>query len=553
VSSDSREKTEPPVSSKSNPTPSSKRSAFNPLKLVFALEYVLQGLGNPFQGITYQPFFRHFRYDYGLSEAATQNLFSKSYLAWSFKPLLGFVIDAYGRTKTILLTLLSLAVVFYLLTPLMDTSVLMFFGFMFGLSVILAATDVAVDRATVIDGAEEAKSSGKSKATTVGLNQAICWAAIYGTSIIAAVSGGYIADHLNLDYLMYLLALMPLAVLLVVLLLPKDRAVPIPLRNSLRNFWDGLHTGPVMWIMVFYFLFHFQPAMGALWNNYLIEDLHFSQTQIGFSDGASYVGLFLGVLLFASLGIRLQDRLGLKQLFKIFIIISVLINLTQYLLVDPWFSAVTLRLERIFPGTDPETIRLGYLSAYNFTLAIFLGIIRMSTFSLVGAVIPVKAAGSLFAGFMSVSNLAYSFSYASGAWIYEHGLEFSFLRQLQAFLFGRETLTAGHLSISMLILIGSLAYFLSFLAAHMLPDKRQTLAAEEEDTTPETRRYAALDPRLHRTANITALLFLGVLFAAAWRWWGLDPISALLLSFFTVTFFRKLALDRLLHNPGKNT
>ena len=82
-----------------------------PLKLVFALEYVMQGLANPFQGITYQPFFKHFRVDYGLSEAATQRLFAKSYLAWSFKPLLGFLMDAYGRTRTLLIGLLTLAAV----------------------------------------------------------------------------------------------------------------------------------------------------------------------------------------------------------------------------------------------------------------------------------------------------------------------------------------------------------------------------------------------------------------------------------------------------------
>ena len=60
------------------------------LKTVFAMGYVLQGLANPFQGITYQSFFKHFHFDYGLSEAATQDMFANSYLAWSFKPVLGF-------------------------------------------------------------------------------------------------------------------------------------------------------------------------------------------------------------------------------------------------------------------------------------------------------------------------------------------------------------------------------------------------------------------------------------------------------------------------------
>ena len=60
---------------------------------------------------------------------------------------------------------------------------------MFVLSVVMAGTDVAIDRATVIAGDEEAKATGRSRATTVGLNQAICWLAIYGTGIVAALAG----------------------------------------------------------------------------------------------------------------------------------------------------------------------------------------------------------------------------------------------------------------------------------------------------------------------------------------------------------------------------
>jgi len=111
---------------------------------------------------------------------------------------------------------------------------------------------------------------------------------------------------------MYLLTIVPAAVLVVVFMLPKDKAHTVPLTRSVYNFWVGLNTGSILWIILFYFLFHFQPAMGALWTNYLIEELHFTQTQIGFADGASYVGLFMGVLIFATMGIKWQDRLGLK-------------------------------------------------------------------------------------------------------------------------------------------------------------------------------------------------------------------------------------------------
>ena len=405
--------------SKPVPVTAPVRTVFgvHPLKVVFALEYVLQGLANPFQGLTYQPFFRHFRFDYGLSEAATQSLFAKSYLAWSFKPVLGFFIDAYGRTRTLLVALLGTASLGYLLAPIVDRGPLLFFGFMFALSIVLAATDVSVDRATVVAGDEEASATGRSKATTVGLNQAICWASIYGTSIVAAVFGGYFADNVSLHLLLVGLALVPAMVLAVALLLPKDRAVPIPILRSIRGFWAGLNSGPILAVMAFFFIFHFQPAMGALWNNYLIETLRFSQTQIGVADGAGYAGLFLGVLLFAWKGVRWQERLGLRAMFRIYILASIAIGLTQYLLVEPWFGRITGALAGLFPFLSVETVRMAHLCVYNAVLAVAASLIRMGTFSLVGAVVPVAAAGSLFAGFMSVNNLAYSLSYASGAWL----------------------------------------------------------------------------------------------------------------------------------------
>jgi len=143
------------------------KNGINPIKIIFALEYVLQGLANPFQGITYHSFFRHFHIHYGLSEELTQQYFSRSYLAWSFKPIIGFLMDAYGKTKVSLIFFLAIGAVLYIITPFVDSSASIFFWIMFAIGVVFACTDVAVDRATVIEGDEESKASGQSKATTV--------------------------------------------------------------------------------------------------------------------------------------------------------------------------------------------------------------------------------------------------------------------------------------------------------------------------------------------------------------------------------------------------
>ncbi|MBI5209047.1 MAG: hypothetical protein HY927_03645 [Elusimicrobia bacterium] len=546
----------PPPSAAAGGAPGSARRTFlgmDALKVVFALEYVLQGVANPFQGVTYQPFYKHLRTDYGLDEAATQNLFSRSYLAWSFKPILGFLIDAYGKTRVILSILLAASVFLFVSTPLVDVRASVFFWYMFVLSVFLAATDVAVDRATVVEGDSEARASGKSKSTTVGLNQSICWAAIYGTGILSSLAGGWIADHAPFRWLMIGLGLAPLLVLLAVLRLPRDQGGTIPLRESVLNFWAGINTGPVLWIVVFYFLFHFQPAMGALWNNYLIETLKFTQTQIGVADGVSNAGYFVGVLLFARYGVRWQDRFGLRRVFQVVIVLSILVNLTQYLLVDPWFSRISRALGGFFPFLPQEHVRLGFMSFYNGVLSVFVGFTRMSTFSLVGAVIPSKAAGSLFAGFMSVANLAYSFSYSSGSWLYTHGLEFGFMRAVQEGLFGIPAAPGAEMSISMLILIGSAAYLLSFTAAHMLPDRRQTLATEDAAELGEgPERFEALGPGFLRMVDRGTIAVMACAFVLLRFTWGLDAISAALLSFFGVVFLRKLFLEsRYERLPGR--
>src|SRR5512133_970603 len=538
-----------PDSSKGSVPPASPRErrtllGIDVIKWVFALEYALQGLANPFQGITYQPFFRHFRVDYGMSEAATQKLFAKAYLAWSMKPVIGFLIDAYGRTRTLLLGLLTAGTLGYLLTPLVDRGVLVFFGSMFLLSVAFAATDVAVDRATVIVGEEESRATGRSKSTTVGLNQAICWTAVYGTGAIAAVLGGYVADHIPFDLFLASLAIVPALVLLVVYRLPRDRAQPIPIKQSVLSFWNGLNSGPVLGVMFFFFLFKFQPAMGPLWNDHLIKNLKFSQTEIGLSDGTAYAGYFLGVLVFAWKGVKWQDRYGLKRLFRIYIFASILLSLTQYLFVEPWFTAVTAQLAHAFPSLAPSTVRLSYLCVYNFALSIIASVVQMSTFSLVGAVIPVAAAGSLFAGFMSVANLAYSFSYSSGAWLYTHGPEWSWLRSLDQRLFHTNLAELKHLSISMLLLINSLAFLLSFLCVHLLPNQRETAATERDAPShPGSERWLHLPPTGLRLVNILCLAFGAGLWLLAAFGWGLDAISALLISFFSVTFLRKQLLD----------
>ncbi|MCP4022083.1 MAG: folate/biopterin family MFS transporter, partial [Desulfobacteraceae bacterium] len=297
------------------------------------------------------------------------------------------------------------------------------------------------------------------------------------------------------------------------------------------------------WIILFYFLFHFQPAMGALWTNYLITQIHFTQTQIGHADSLAYFGAFAGVLLFAWIGIKWQDLLGLRALFKIFIVLSICINLTQYLMVEPYFSRVTNFILQWFPQADPSFVKWIYFAIYNFFAETLKAFIRMSTFSLVGAVIPVAAAGSLFAGFMSVANLGYSFSYASGAWLYDNGLNFSIFRILQEGFFNIPANSGEHMSILLLIFIGSMAYFLSFLSVHMLPDKRQTQQTSDLKAMISPKDHKILGTRFLKIVNILSLAGGASLLGFCFLVMGIDIIAGFILAFLVIVFVRKVFLD----------
>jgi hypothetical protein len=421
---------------------------------------------------------------------------------------------------------------------------------MFGLSVLLAGTDVAIDRATVIAGDEEAKATGKSKATTVGLNQAICWLAIYGSATLAAALGGYATEHVPFNGLLVALAAVPLLVLLFVLRLPKDTATPIPLTRSIAHFWAGLNSGPILGIMLFFFLIHFQPQLGPIMVNYMTETLRFSQGQAGLANAAGNAGYFAGVVLFMWKGVRWQERLGLRALFRIYIVVGAVVSLTQFVLLEPTFSGITGALSRVLPFLPPDDVRLGLLCIDMAFVAAGNQLIWMSTYSLVGAVVPVAAAGSLFAGFMSVTNLAYTFGYASGAWLYDHGMAVAPLRGLQGALFGIGGGPAAKLSMHMLVLIGGLAYFTSFIAVHLLPDRATTLSSEG-GTGAGPERWLALPSGLRRAINWGALAIGAGLLGWLLVGWKLDPISSVMATFLGVSLLRKALLDALLR--GRTT
>ncbi len=398
----------------------------------------------------------------------------------------------------------------------------------------------------MIAGDEEAKATGRSRATTVGLNQAICWLAIYGSGTVALVLGGYATEHVPFKALLVALAIVPLVVMLFIRRLPKDVASPIPVTRSIAQFWAGLNSGSILGIMLFFFLIHFQPQFGPIFMNYMTAALHFSQTQIGFANGAGYAGYFAGVVLFVWKGVGWQERLGLRRLFRIYIVVGAAVSLTQFVLLEPWFSAIANALARGLPFIGDAGARLVLLCLGSAVVTAANQLIWMSTYSLVGAVVPVQAAGSLFAGFMSVANLGNTFSASSGAWLYDHGMAIAPLRALQGGVFGLGGGPTDKLSMHMLVLIGGLAYFASFIAVHLLPGRDETLGGGTGAPPVGPARWLVLPAGWRRATNASAVAAGVAVLATLVLRLKIDPVASALATFLGICLLREWLLDALL-------
>ena len=131
------------------------------------------------------------------------------------------------------------------------------------------------------------------------------------------------------------------------------------------------------------------------------------------------------------------------------------------------------------------------------------------------------------------------------SWLYDHGMSLAPLRGLQQGLFGIGGGPADKLSLNVLILIGSVAYFASFVAVHLLPDRAATLSGDGATATgPE--RWLVLPSGLRRAVNAGAL----AVGAGALAWllyrWKMNVVSSVLLTFLGVCLVRKAILDALL-------
>ena len=352
---------------------------------LFAVVYFAQGMWYlPNQTITIV-----FK-DAGFSAGAIANFFVVTASPWLIKPVYGMVSDffpLFGRRRLSYLVLssaLAAGAGFGLgLTAPRDywTVVALFTAMGLG----LAFTDVLVDALMVENG---------RRLDLTGAFQSVQWAAIYTSSIVVGVAGGWMAEGRRLPLAFVVAALFPLLSLAMaggVVREPRTRADRAALRERMRAVRAALRGREVWVVAGFIFFFTFSPSFGPGFLFYQTDRLGFSQQFIGTLGALQSIGSVLGALTYAPL----SRRWPLRRTINVAVGLSTLWTLVYLLYRGPWSGMVI-----------------------DFTNGWVYMVTTLAFLDLAAKACPPAVEGTFFALLMSVYNAGAQLSQWSGGHLY---------------------------------------------------------------------------------------------------------------------------------------
>jgi MFS family permease len=356
------------------------------LALLFAVVYFAQGMWYlPNQTITIV-----FK-DAGYSVAHITNFFVVAGIPWLIKPLYGLLSDFYpilGRRRASYLVMTSsLAAIGGFLAAASGSSeyrtLLVLFAMMgFG----LAFTDVLADAVMVERGREHGLT---------GAFQSVQWAAIYTSSMLVGLVGGWLAQRRNLVGAFTLAGCFPVITLIMVGAFVRekralrDRAALIQRLTAVRA---ALRSREVWLVAGFIFFFTFSPSFGPGFLFYQTDRLGFSQEFIGALNALQSFGSVLGALTYGPL----SRRWPLRRTINVSIGLSAVWTLIYLLYRGHWSGAVI-----------------------DFTYGWVYMVTTLSLLDLAARVCPSHIEGAFFALLMSVYNAGIQGSQWTGGQLWD--------------------------------------------------------------------------------------------------------------------------------------
>ena len=361
--------------------------------IFFASLYFVQSVGDPTSGLIAQPV-RSLLKSWGESPAVLGALMALLAVPWTIKPIFGLLSDfvpLFGsRRRNYLLlanglaalSLLSLAFV-----PIEPGSLWLLFALLLPTTMAIALGDVIVDALMV----EKGQPLGLT-----GRFQSIQWAAANAALLLTGVLGGYVAEERAQSLGFAFCGVLWLFAFAVAWRYSGDHEDAhldaASLSETGAALMGVLRDKLFLAVCALLTLWSFNPVWGSVLYVHMTEDLGFSEQDFGNVTSAFFLGSLLG-----SVGYGIYCRsVRLSMLLHLSILAAIISNAVYWQLG----SLTSAYLVSVIAGAAYMT---GTLIQLDLTARI----------------IPAKAAATVFATVMAVTNFAGSGSEAFGGWLFE--------------------------------------------------------------------------------------------------------------------------------------
>ncbi len=359
----------------------------------FASLYFVQSVGDPTSGLIAQPV-RSLLRQWGESPAALGALMALLALPWTLKPLFGLLSDfvpLFGsrrRSYLLLANCVAAGSLFLLaFVPLSSGNRWLLFALLLPTTLGIALGDVIVDALMV----EKGQPLGLT-----GRFQSIQWAAANAALLLTGVLGGYVAEQNLQSFAFAVCAALWVFACFMTWVYARDRHEEHLDAASLRETGAallGAFRNPLfLAVCALLTLWSFNPVWGSVLYLHMTEGLGFSEQNFGNVTSAFFAGSLIGSIGygFYCRSVRLSTLLHLS-------ILAATVSNAVYWQLSSLTSAYVVSIIAGFAYMTGTLIQL----------------------DLTARIIPVRAAATIFATVMALTNFAGTGSEAVGGWLFE--------------------------------------------------------------------------------------------------------------------------------------
>jgi MFS family permease len=359
----------------------------------FAALYFVQSVGDPTSGLIAQPV-RSLLRNWGESPASLAALMALLAVPWTIKPIFGLLSDfvpLFGSRRRNYLLLANggaaLSLLLLAFVPIAPGSLWLLFALLLPTTMAIALGDVIVDALMV----EKGQPLGLT-----GRFQSIQWAAANAALLLTGVLGGYVAEQRLQSVAFALCGVLWVFAFAVAWRYAGDHEDAhldaASLRETGAALLGVLHNKLFLAVCALLTLWSFNPVWGSVLYVHMTEDLGFSEQDFGNVTSAFFLGSLIG-----SVGYGIYCRsVRLSTLLHLSILAAVVSNAVYWQLG----SMTSAYIVSVIAGAAYMTGTLIQLD-------------------LAARIIPARAAATVFATVMALTNFAGSGSEAFGGWLFE--------------------------------------------------------------------------------------------------------------------------------------